>query len=476
MFVDARNFGPDHVERARVCIFGSGPAGMTLAHDLSRRGIPVMLVEAGSMGYEDWSQDLYRGDVIGDTYYDLSEARLRMFGGTSNHWGGHCIPLEAHDFEPHPQFPETGWPIARSDLDPFLAAACDVVEIPNEFESRPFTESVRKTSFQYSPPVNFGYKYEEYCETSADLRVYLETALIDMTPEGQAISRARVQTHEGATWTIEAETFVLCLGGIENPRMLLWLDEQHNGALDGNRDVLGAYWMEHPHANLADVLLRDPGEDFFRDGEATFALTREAQFAAGILNAGLQMTEQAYGGTKALTADLLCIAPGIGQLMLRRIEKELVCGARVLSLWEQAPTRENRVALGQERDSLGIPRVELHWRRGEDDRNTIVETIRIFAEEMARNDLGRVRLAGWIRDGAPIPVGDMMAGWHHMGGTRMNDSPSHGVVDRDLRVHGLNNLYVGGSSVFPSGGYANPTLTIVQMSLRLADHIARRTG
>ena len=88
MFLDAARFPSGHVQRSRVCVFGSGPAGVTLARALARRDVPVLLVEAGSDEYEETSQEFYRGTVIGDDYYDLSEARLRMFGGTSNHWAG----------------------------------------------------------------------------------------------------------------------------------------------------------------------------------------------------------------------------------------------------------------------------------------------------------------------------------------------------------------------------------------------------
>ncbi|MBV7379794.1 GMC oxidoreductase [Maritimibacter dapengensis] len=474
MFLEPKTFPSDHVESAQICVFGSGPAGLTLAQDLARRGVSVLLVEAGGLYFEDWSQQLYAGSVVGDAYYDLAEARLRMFGGTSNHWGGRCIPLDSYDFEPHPGFPETGWPISKGDLDPYLAGACEVVEITNDFKVEQYTENVVKNTFQYSAPVLFGEKYMEFCESSDALKVCLETALIDLEPEGDAIRHATVRTRDGETWRIQADNFVMCLGGIENSRMLLWFDEQHGGALNANRDVLGAYWMEHPHANLADVVFRETGEGFFKDGEATFALTREAQVSAGILNAGLQMTEAAYGsGSKQLIADLLCVAPGLGARILKSTQgKALVCGSRLESHWEQAPVRTNRVALGDETDALGIPRPQLHWRRSEQDRLTATMSTLIFAQDLAQADLGRARLAEWIAEDGAIPNGGMIAGWHHMGGTRMHDSPSHGVVDKNLKVHKLQNLYIGGSSVFPTGGYANPTLTIVQMSLRLADHLA----
>ncbi|MDX1541923.1 MAG: GMC family oxidoreductase, partial [Geminicoccaceae bacterium] len=142
---------------------------------------------------------------------------------------------------------------------------------------------------------------------------------------------------------------------------------------------------------------------------------------------------------------------------------------QLLTISEQAPDPASRVTLGEERDALGMPRIRLDWRLGELDRRSLEVAGRLLAEEFGRSGIGRVRLPEWLEeDGWPE---DLEAGWHHMGTTRMSDDPRSGVVDRDGRVHGLANLYVAGSSVFPTGGFANPTLTIVALALRLAEHL-----
>jgi choline dehydrogenase-like flavoprotein len=460
--------------RAGVCVLGSGPAGMTTAVSLAAKGFDVVLVEAGGRHLTGQSQAQYAGEVVGDPYYDLSFARLRMFGGTSNHWGGYCIPLDRHDFEPHPHFPDTGWPISRSDLDPYLEAACNILEIPNHFEEKLVTPSLRQTRFQYSPPVNFGRKYDEFCRSTDRLRVCLDSALIDLSLEDHAIKRAVVRAADGRDFSIEAQCFVVCLGGIENSRLLLWINERSGGRLIQDSRTLGRYWMEHPHAGVAEIVM-EAGPEFFHDGKASFALTKQAQYDLGLLNADLLIEEQAYSTTKGLIADVLCYAPDLGRHLMGLFGKNLVCGARVRSHWEQEPLFENRVGLDPTKsDDLGIPRVRLHWKKSESDRRTIVGTVTEFARQMADSELGRVRLVNWVAEDGPIAAEKTMAGWHHMGGTRMSDSPEQGIVDRDLRVHGIRNLYVGGSSVFPSGGYANPTLSIVQLALRLSDEIGRR--
>lgn len=97
MFVAADAFEDGHVERARTCVFGSGPAGLTLARTLAERGEDVLMIEAGGAEWEYESQELYQGQVVGDPYFLLEDCRLRVFGGTSGHWGGYCRPLDAHD-------------------------------------------------------------------------------------------------------------------------------------------------------------------------------------------------------------------------------------------------------------------------------------------------------------------------------------------------------------------------------------------
>jgi choline dehydrogenase-like flavoprotein len=139
---------------------------------------------------------------------------------------------------------------------------------------------------------------------------------------------------------------------------------------------------------------------------------------------------------------------------------------RFFSRTEQEPNPDSRVTLGDELDALGQPRAHLHWSLSETDLRSTRRSQEIVGEELARAGLGRMRLLGeddWARF--------LYGGWHHMGTTRMSDDPKRGVVDRDGKVHGIANLYVAGSSVFSTSGWSNPTLSIVALALRLAQHV-----
>ncbi|WP_289042426.1 GMC family oxidoreductase [uncultured Aliiroseovarius sp.] len=470
MFIDATDFPQGHVEAARVCVIGSGPAGMTLALDLAKAGHDVLLVEAGGEEVEDASQALYQGTVVGDEYFDLEYARLRYFGGTSGHWGGICRPLDAADFQKNPAAPGTGWPITADALAPYLKPAADVLEIPGDFDDQALGDTLRRTEFEHSPPVRFGEKYLPPARESDTLRVVLNTALTNLTTDAGRIQSATVQTMQGAQWVIEAEYFILCAGGIENSRLLLWANEQNDRKIIRNHDLIGRYWMEHFTMSIAEVIADADALAPDEDGVARFALSHDFQRDNGILSASFEVNPTAYTGTRALIADLLCIAPKLGQRLMG--DKKLVCGSRIIGHWEQAPDADNRVALGDEKDGLGIPRVVLHWQRTGIDRTTIARSVQGLAQAFADLDIGRVRLYDWVLDDSlPLPTEGTIASWHHMGGTRMSADAATGIVDADLKVHDQTNLYIGGSSVFPSCGFANPTLTIVQLSLRLADHL-----
>ena len=139
------------------------------------------------------------------------------------------------------------------------------------------------------------------------------------------------------------------------------------------------------------------------------------------------------------------------------------------TLIEQSPNLDSRVSLSEETDSFGLQKTKLDWQINEFDKQTIRKAGKAMAIEFARAKLGTVRLADFILDDSQkLRFGHHH---HHMGTTRMSDVAQHGVVDNNCKVHDLDNLYIAGSSVFSTGGGCNPTMPIVQLGLRLAEHL-----
>ncbi len=457
-----------------VCVVGSGPAGMTLATALHAAGKRVLVLEAGGREYSDRSQEVYRGEVRGDAYHGLDYSRLRYFGGTSNHWAGRCRPLDAVDFEPRAGIDGTGWPIAKRDLDPYGAAAARILRIPGGFSDEPLAHGVERLEYQWSDPlVRFGPDYLPLFEAEQGPVLCLQANVTGLSTGNGRVTAAAVQDYEGHSAQIRAGSFVLACGAIENSRLLLHFDAAAQGRLVPRNDILGRYMTVHPHTRVGDVIL----EAFDPEAESFFALDAATRRELGLLNCQMAISEppQPDSRARALAYDLACIAPGIGSWIWERMGRDLVCGAPVIATWEQAPDAGNRVTLSSSAaDIFGIPAPVLHLHGIPEDRRTVRESLIRYGEFLARSGSGRVRMAPWLSDESAFPEGWLMGQYHQMGGTRMSARAGDGVVDPNLKVWGQDNLYVVGSSVFPTGGHANPTYTIVQLALRLADRLAPR--
>lgn len=460
----------------RVVIIGSGPAGMTVARRLARGGIPSVMLDAGGEDYSDESQAFYQGEVVGDHYFDLEYARLRYLGGTSGHWAGWCRILDPYDFEKRAWIPNSGWPIGHDAIEPYLDATRETLGLPEFGRNIPVAEGINRIDLIRSDPVRFGDKFRDELEKSDQIAVVLNTYATDLVAEGRKIVKANLFSNGARAGSIEGPRFVVATGGIENSRLLLWSNLQSPDPVVPDTRALGRYWMEHPEFYAGEtVIWNNEALHAAPDGHAYFAPTPEAMEEAGIMNFHALVMPHDYSGTRKLVAELACTAAGAGRWLAEKVDMNLICGARIGLAWEQAPVYDNHVALSlSEKDEAGVPRPELHWRKGELERRTLVEGIKLFGAAFAAGEVGRVRMDAWVREGEEYPTeGHNIAGYHHMGGTRMSEDARTGVVDSDCRVHGMGNLYVAGSSIFTTGGYANPTTNIVAFAERLGHHLTR---
>lgn len=459
----------------KVIIIGSGPAGFTIARKLGAAGIPVAIFEAGKAEFTDESQDFYKGRTIGDPYFDLDVTRLRYLGGCSNHWAGWCRIMDAIDFEPKAWVPDTGWPIRRSDIEPYLDEVHDILDLVPFRDDEPISDDIRWVQLIKSPAVRFGEKFGPEIEASKTIALVLDTCVSELQGDGSRITGAKIWSAGRDQGIATADYYVPCTGGLENSRLLLWSNERSNGGVVPHAEALGKYWMEHPQFEGGNAIMNNPDQFEMDDvSEAFFSPSLEAMERKQILNFGIRFIKMPYHGAKWLVAELACLAPETAEWVSDGIGAHLRCAAQLYVGWEQAPRADNRIVLSSsERDSLGIPRLELHWKKSDLEHRTLLEGVRLFGETLAAKNYGRVRIADWVLNGDPYPTDQELAGHHHMGGTRMGEDLAKSVVDRDQKVHGVANLYVGGSSVFATSGQCNPTTTIVALSARLGDHLVR---
>jgi choline dehydrogenase-like flavoprotein len=197
MFIEATTLEDDQVAQSEVCILGGGPAGLSLARRLIDAGKRVVVLEAGGLTFDPDSQVFYIGETIGETYFDLDVARLRALGGSMGHWAGACRPLEAWDFEDKPAYRAGGWPIGRADLDPWLQDTAALLEIPSDFTDFSVTDDLRLSGFQWSQ-MNFGFHWYDWAEAEPNLRIYLNSAAVNLVPGGSGIRAVEVMS--GPPW------------------------------------------------------------------------------------------------------------------------------------------------------------------------------------------------------------------------------------------------------------------------------------
>ncbi len=518
MFADARIVPDGSFIESDVCIVGAGAAGITIARELRRRPLRVSLLESGWLAPDATTQSLYAGTVSERPYFTLDSTRTRYFGGTTNQWTGECRPLDAQDFECREWVPDSGWPFGLADLLPFYEKAQAVCELgPFAYTAddwrgqgvRPIAlhgERVRSYAFQYSSPTRFGEVYRDELERAANTVVYLGANVVDLeTPNPPNQVRAvKVACLSGSGFRVGAHIVILAAGGIENARLLLMANRVQPAGLGNTYDLVGRHFMEHLYLNEAATIRARAGaiSDFYTSGHSAngrrvrgiLGLDPDLRRRERLTNYCAVLDEEPARSAMAFFRSLLPVScrprmPAGAVDRLRQATKRMraVMTRRsrtrqkpperrylVKNVMEQAPNPDSRVMLGEDRDRLGCPRAVLRWRLSALDKRTAHRAHEILREELSRAGVGRLRSA-LGNEADPWPSA-LRGARHHMGTTRMHPDPRRGVVDADGRVHGIANFYIAGSSVFPTAGAANPTLTIVALALRLSEHVSRRLG
>ena len=456
----------DKENRYDFVIIGAGAAGITIAKKLMDYGKKIALVEAGGEDYSEESQDCYKGEVLGDPYFDLDYSRLRFFGGSTNHWSGWCRSFEEIDFKRGYLGDEYVWPLKFDEINKYKKEACEILEIKNNFNDLNQDSNIKRIEFQFSPPVLFKEKYFDILKKSKDISVFINSTLIDITGSNNIVTSANFKSFTGNKISINGKNFIFALGGIENSRYLLWIREKYRDKFFNSKLPIGKYWMEHPHFTLGRAII-----DKRKIDGNYYSLSPDAQIKSNIFNCGFRVEHTNASGTKAMIKEIMCLAPNLGKKLVKLSGRNLVCGAKFRAAWEQAPNHKNYIDLSANRDMFGIPRVVLNWKKFEIDRKTIDKSVEVFNNWLMDIDGGRLQLSEWMIKNYNYPEDDELAGNHHMGGTRMHENHIYGVVDKNCKVHGSDNIYIAGSSIFTTGGHNNPTLPIVQFSLKLADYL-----
>ena len=518
-----------------VVVIGSGPAGLALVTRLlaqmdartSTANRPVVLLESGGdLGAlapdVAASQRLNECINSGEQLIRSVAGRSRNLGGAAQTWHGQCMRLHEIDLRVRGWVPHSGWPLELADLEDAYRAAERWLQVKGlvygaeRWREHPGLPPVHWTAehllhdfTEYAPRPQLGAEHRRELALSRRVQVIVNatvTRLVVAEAEADGTTRiagVEVATPEGRRCEIAAATVVLSAGAIENPRLLQLSDPAGIG-LGTGRVHTGRFLQDHANVRMAEVVavnyryLQDRYVALHQGARQLFPKVRLApaaqekyhlldatavfqhEHAQPALDAARRILLAARARQRPLrpVPDILTAlrAPiPVGRDAYRRYVRGLGGGSRpsgvFLQVWlEQVPNPELGVSLSPVTDSLGCRRAEIRWGTDDLELETSRQLTRWIADDLSR--LGRAE----VRPLPPMYDDDawreqVIDAFHPSGTTRMATDAALGVVDVDLQVHGVRGLFVLGSSVFPTAGYANPTLTIVALAIRLADHL-----
>ncbi len=450
-----------------VLIIGSGPAGLTLALELEKKNIKTVIIEAGGEEYNNKSQSFYKINTEGVALKDISNSRLRQFGGTSGIWGGWSKPLSDLDFK--------NFGLNPNQIKGYQKKACEILSIENSFRESVINEDFNQIEFQYSG-VRFYKKYFNQIKKSKNIKLILNTQLSHFEGKNNRIENAICISNRELT-KIKVKEFILCCGGIENSRILLWSKFQNKNLFDKDLKI-GKYWMTHywilGGIGFIDLKkFKSYMENRFIDQDGPIHISANENNLNEKLQSSLYLsTNEDQNFIKEMVKSILCIAPEYGKKISKMIlNKSLKCGNIFMHV-EEAPIEENEIILDMDnKDDNDIPIARINYRSSIDAKKSAKNLVEKLAIFFRKNDLGRVALADELYQ---LKEFENLGNYHHLGGTRMGNNSKNSVVDNNLKVHGIDNLYISGSSTFNRGTYKNPTFSIIQLSLKLADDLKNK--
>ncbi|HET9826552.1 MAG TPA: GMC family oxidoreductase [Chitinophagaceae bacterium] len=509
MHIDARELNDHSTIEGDVCIIGAGAAGISMSLDWMNSPYKIILLEGGGFEYDEKVQELYDGKTTGQRYYPLQSARLHYFGGTTGHWAGFCSTFDSIDFKKRDWVPHSGWPIRRTDLDPFYRRAHEILDLgPYEYDvafwqkqdpsmiSLPVDENVIWNKiWHFSPPTRFGQKYRDAIVRAKNIHLYTYANVTNITVKenASAVKEVTIKNYAGKTHTVKARFFVLACCSIQNARILLASNTQMTPGLGNQNDLVGRFFMEHLEVKSGELRLEKPfpmklyNFDFgVTKTRAELAISEQQQTQHKILNGTMSLTPMPIANRIVPVIDiwnnkdprksadnLLNDFSSAGKEYDPSKDDHGIY--ELFTRIEQAPNPNSRITLDREVDALGMPKSILHWELTPFEKRSIRKIHELLGQEIGKSGIGRVKMMDYLKDENDFSWPDFTGGgWHHMGTTRMSDDPKQGVVNANCQVHGIRNLYVAGASCNATAAAPNPTLTVVALTLRLSDHVKER--
>lgn len=517
MILDANELESARSFQADVCIIGSGAAGITIAREFCGTHHQVIVLEGGGSGFEPQSQEPYQSEVTGLAHGGIHQGRARAFGGTTLLWAGQCLPLFDIDFSRRDWVPYSGWPFPRTELESFYSRAGQVMQVPPATYGPeswpngalpPESADVRMAYTQFTHRPNFRDKYGELLRLATNVSVVIHANVVALRARGDAdgVGSVEAKSFSGRAIGIAARFVIVCCGGIESARLLLTSDSVEPHGIGNRHGVVGRFFQDHPGLPIP-IRVRDKKRfgawyNSFVKNQIRHAIklvaTDSLQRSKQILHVGAEVYYPVTEDDPIEAAKL--VLKSVRHPHLRRdlpkalktvalrphrvaraafrhyvLRQPATVGSTAPLLGvgtEQAPNPDSRVTLSSQRDSLGVRRAKLDWRLTELETRSLRTFAAAVQEHWSTLGIATLDLDSVQFEGRELGrFGGYVDANHHIGTTRMGTDPLQSVVDADCKVHGYDNLYIASSSVFPTGGFSNPTLTLIALCLRLSDRL-----
>ena len=398
--------------------------------------------------------------------------------------------MDPIDFEQRDWVPFSGWPMTRETLSPYYERAAKVFSGPaletfdvqnvSKFSKNNYildTNNVKTTFLRILPHEkwDFAKNYQKLFEQSASVDVFFNAPVtkIVLDNKHQKVSELLVQTVLGKKFNIRAGYYVVACGGIENARLLLFSD------VGNQNDQVGRYYMDHPKFVSGNVMLktRDLNLSLYWKPQninglaiAGLQLSEDVQRNLGVLNSYVHFLPGYVSDQYAFLALKVFASNNVLSKTFRALMRFYtgISKVQVRNFMEQTPSPENRISLSDRKDMFDNPLAKVEWSLSALDKQSLFALHTVLKKELEQSGVGR--LASPICEHTET-FASIRDASHHMGTTRMGGDPRYSVVDENCKVHSIDNLFVAGSSVFPTSGHANPTATIIALTIRLADHL-----
>lgn len=509
MIHDLRGAG-SQTRSADVLVIGAGTVGLIIAAELAERGQRVVCLESGGEEQAEEIHPLNAVEQVGTEYAGAEHGRFRCLGGSSTRWGGALIPFQNADLV------NGGWPITWADLEPWLPRVESLFDLPAGSYDDPSILAQSGHLARLAKWPAFGKRnvyslLRKQVDIAPSLQVWINATATDFSVTSGRVTKVLARAEDGSHIAVDAANVVVACGAIESTRLLHLIDRQSGGVISSVSPKLGEGFQDHLSAVVAEIvpanrseLNRLVGFRFEPGGSMRnlrFELAPDASSRKSVApcfaHIGFSDTPGGFAAlrdlfralqrrrlpTLSVISRLIADLPWLLRAVWWRfIHRRLLYPADAQLLLhmviEQQSTSSNRIGLSDSKhDVFGQPCAKIEWTVSESDVTMMERAVDAFETTWNEGPLSKL---GRLERRPIVDIArDMASGggiYHPGSSTPMADDAMDGVVDRELRVFGVQNLTVCATSVLPSGGGANPTMMAILLALRLVDHLTPKSS